>query len=319
MNLSNDILIAMYRTMIEIRLFEARVQELFLQNLVGGTTHLADGQEAIAVGLAHALKKGDTLTCTYRGHHHALALGLSMNGIMAELLGKEAGVSRGKGGSMHLTDLERGLLATFAIVGAGIPVAVGAGLTAQVLETGAVAAAAFGDGTANIGAFHEGVNFAAVRKLPVLFVCENNLYGEYSPYEVTAPVPHVADRAPAYGIPGVIVDGNDVHAVYGAIVEAAERARAGDGPTLIECKTYRYRGHSMSDPAKYRPKGELEAWQAKDPIRRLGKKLRQAGSLDDELAEEINRQAQAKVDAATEYAKEQPYPAIESILEDIYA
>lgn len=319
MSLSNEKLLEIYKSMVRIRLFEASVQELFLQNLVGGTTHLADGQEAVALGMASAIKEGDTVTCTYRGHHHALALGLPMNAVMAELLGKEAGVSRGKGGSMHLTDLDRGLLATFAIVGAGIPVAVGAAMTAQVLESGAVAVAVFGDGTVNIGAFHEAVNLAAVRNLPVLFLCENNLYGEYSAYEKTAPVPNVADRAGAYGIPGIIVDGNDVNAVHETVVEAADRARAGDGPTLIEAKTYRLRGHSRTDPAKYRPEGELEEWLEKDPIKRLGEQLREAGMLDDELEAEIRSEAQAAVDEATEYAKEQPYPEIESIHEDIYA
>src|SRR5579859_6156410 len=245
--------------MIEIRTVEGRIQELFLENVIRGTTHLCDGQEAVSVGMAALIdaKRGDTVTCTYRGHGHALALGMSIKTMMAEMMGKAAGCSKGKGGSMHLTDIRKGLIGTFAIVGAGLPIANGAALTAQLRKTGAIAIAIFGDGTANIGTFHEALNLAAVWKLPTLFLCENNLYGEYSAYGDTAPVLNVADRAASYNMPGVIVDGQDAELVYSVVNEAAERARVGEGPTLIEAKTYRYRGHSRTDPAPYRPPGEL--------------------------------------------------------------
>jgi len=236
----------MLQQMVEVRTVEAQIQELFLENVIRGTTHLCDGQEALSVGMAAVVKpeRGDTVTCTYRGHGHALALGMPLKTLMAEMIGKAAGSSKGKGGSMHLTDMHRGLIGTFAIVGAGLPIANGAALTAQLKKTGAVAIAIFGDGTANIGTFHEALNLASVWKLPTIFLCENNLYGEYSAYGDTAPVPNVADRAVAYHMPGVIVDGQDAEAVYSVMKQAVARAQAGQGPTLVEAKTYRYRGHS---------------------------------------------------------------------------
>ena len=250
-----DTRLHMLQRMLEIRHCEERIQELFLENVIRGTTHLCIGQEAVSVGMAATIDapRGDTVTCTYRGHGHALALGLTLRSMMAEMMGKEAGCCKGKGGSMHLTDMSVGLIGTFAIVGAGLPVTNGAALAAQIRGNGAVSISIFGDGTPNIGAWHEAVNLAAVWKLPSIFLCENNLYGEYSPYETTAPVPNVADRAAAYNIPGVIVDGQDAEAVYAVVHEAVDRARAGHGPSLIEAKTYRYKGHSRTDPATYRP------------------------------------------------------------------
>lgn len=310
----------MLRRMLEIRYCEERIQELFLENVIRGTTHLCIGQEAVSVGMAAVIdaKRGDTVTCTYRGHGHALALGLTLRSMMAEMMGKEAGCCKGKGGSMHLTDMNVGLIGTFAIVGAGLPVTNGAALTAQIKGTGAVSVSIFGDGTANIGAWHEAVNLAAVWKLPSVFLCENNLYGEYSPYETTAPVANVADRAAAYGIPGVIVDGQDAELVYETVKAAVERARAGQGPTLVEAKTYRYKGHSRTDPATYRPAGELDEWLKRDPINILADRMKQAGQLDDAQFKQISQKAQDDVQEATTWALAQPYPPLEAAYEDIW-
>ena len=306
--------------MLEIRSCEERIQELFLENVIRGTTHLCIGQEAVSVGMAALIdaKRGDTVTCTYRGHGHALALGISLNSLMAEMMGKAAGCCKGKGGSMHLTDMEVGLIGTFAIVGAGLPITNGAALTAQIKKTGAVSLSIFGDGTANIGAWHEAVNLAAVWKLPAVFLCENNLYGEYSSYESTAPVPNVADRASAYGIPGVIVDGQDAEAVYGVVQTAVERARRGEGTTLIEAKTYRYKGHSRSDPAPYRPAGELDEWLKRDPILVLSQRMIADQQLTERDLEQMRKQAETSVQAATEWALAQPYPSNEAAFEDVW-
>jgi acetoin:2,6-dichlorophenolindophenol oxidoreductase subunit alpha len=310
----------MLKTMLEIRYCEERIQELFLENVIRGTTHLCIGQEAVSVGMAAVVdaKRGDTVTCTYRGHGHALALGLTLKSMMAEMMGKAAGCCKGKGGSMHLTDMDIGLIGTFAIVGAGLPVTNGAALTAQIKKTGAVSISLFGDGTVNIGAWHEAVNLAAVWKLPAIFICENNLYGEYSAFADTSPVPHVADRAAAYNIPGVIVDGQDAEAVYAVVRTAADRARAGQGPTLIEAKTYRYKGHSRTDPAAYRPAGELEQWLARDPIHILAERMMADGQLDERQFETLKASANKAVQEATEWALAQPYPAVEEVFDDIW-
>jgi TPP-dependent pyruvate/acetoin dehydrogenase alpha subunit len=262
-----------YRRMAEIRAFEDCVQRLFLEGNVDGTTHTCQGQEAVAVGIAAAVRPTDVVACTYRGHGHALALGLDPLSAMAEILGRTSGCTGGLGGSMHLSNRDVGLLPTFAIVGAGVPIAAGVGLSAQVRGTDDIGVGIFGDGAANIGAFHEGVNLAAIWKLPTVFVIENNVYGEYSRFDRTTPIEDLADRATAYGIPGVVVDGQDVDAVERATAEAADRARAGGGPSLLEMKTYRYAGHSRSDQALYRPAGELEAWKARDPIDIFGVRL----------------------------------------------
>jgi pyruvate dehydrogenase E1 component alpha subunit len=310
----------MLQRMLEIRYCEERIQELFLENVIRGTTHLCIGQEGVSVGMAAVVDapRGDTVTCTYRGHGHALALGLTLRSMMAEMMGKEAGCCKGKGGSMHLTDMSVGLIGTFAIVGAGLPVTNGAALTAQIKGTGAVSISIFGDGTPNIGAWHEAVNLAAVWKLPSIFLCENNLYGEYSPYETTAPVPNVADRASAYGIQSIVVDGQDAEAVYAVVKQAADYARAGKGPTLIEAKTYRYKGHSRTDPATYRPAGELDEWLKRDPINILADRMKQDGQLDDAQYKQMTQQAQDAVQEATTWALEQPYPSLEAAFEDIW-
>lgn len=278
----------------EIRTVEDRIQQLFNDGHVRGSTHLAQGQEAVSVGVALAAELGDSVTCTYRGHATALALGLSPRRVLGEIVGRTIGCAGGVGGSMHLVGRDVGLFPTYAIVGAGIPIATGAALTAQVTGSGAAAIAMFGDGACNIGAFHEALNFAAIRRLPCAFVIENNLYGEYSRIDRTTPVADLARRADAYDIPGMVVDGQDVGAVADAVGTALSRARAGDGPTLIEAKTYRYSGHSRSDPATYRPTEEVEEWKARDPLMIHDRRLVEAGSVTaEELQQRHDRIAQA--------------------------
>mgnify|MGYP000891844455 CR=1 FL=1 len=287
--------------MLEIRAVEERIQKLFGEGHVRGSTHLANGQEGVAVGLARVLRPDDIVTCTYRGHAHALALGATPVQVIGEICGRTVGCAGGLGGSMHLMEPSVGLMPTFAIVGAGLPVAVGAALAAKARKTDRVGVAVFGDGSTNIGAFHEAINLAAIKKLPVVFVCENNLYGEYSRINLTTPVDDIAVRATSYNIPGVIVDGQDVDAVAKAVEEAVARARKGDGPTLIEMKTYRYSGHSRSDPATYRPAGELDAWKKRDPIDLFAAKLVQEGLIKDgDLATLRAEMVQAVEDGANE-------------------
>ncbi|WP_343416081.1 thiamine pyrophosphate-dependent dehydrogenase E1 component subunit alpha [Candidatus Flexifilum breve] len=306
------------RQMLETRVAEEKIQELFLANLIRGTTHLAIGHEAVAVGTAAALIPGDKVTCTYRGHHHALALGMTLRAMMGEMMGKATGACKGKGGSMHMTDATVGLLGANAIVGAQLPIAMGAALTAQVKKTGNIAVTFFGEGASNIGVFHEALNMAAVWKLPVLFICENNLYGEYSVWSKTTPIQNIAERAAAYAIPGVIVDGQDAEAVYATVKTAADRARAGQGPSLIECKTYRYRGHSRTDTAPYRKPGELDEWLKRDPIDILKARMIADGQLDDVEFEELRQAAEAAVVDAVEWAKNEPFPPLESLYADVY-
>ena len=308
-----------YRQMLEIRLFEERVMELFMEGFIQGTTHLCQGQEAVPVGAIAALRDDDYLTITYRGHGHALARGVSMEACFAELMGRSVGCCKGVGGSMHFTDVDRGLLGAFAIVGAGLPIALGAAYSSQLQGLDRVALTFFGDGATNIGTFHEALNIAATWKVGVVFIIENNLYGEYTPVRETTPVDDLADRAKAHGIPGVVVDGQDVDAVYATAKEAVERGRAGDGPTLLEMKTYRFRGHSRTDPGKYRPDGELEQWQRRDPLVVLGEALDSAGVLSRPERESLRDETQRRIDQAAERAKEAPIPTIEEIRSYVYA
>src|SRR6201988_2484206 len=275
----------MYRLQVEIREAEQRAFDLFLQNLVQGTSHLSLGQEAIAAGCAAAMKPGDLSFCTYRGHAHTLARGVPIEQVLGELMQRDNGLMRGKGGSMHLTSVDHGVMGSYAIIGAHLPIACGAAWRAQYKGQKDVSVCFFGDGTTNIGAFHEALNFAVVWKLPVIFVCENNLYMEYTPIaDVTAVAHPAADRAAAYGLPRIVIDGNDADMVYRTALSAYDKARAGDGPSLIECLTYRYSGHSRADPAKYRPEGELEKWKERDPIKIYRDRLRQFGIGDDVVA-----------------------------------
>jgi pyruvate dehydrogenase E1 component alpha subunit len=304
--------------MVLIRAFEGTVQMLFTQALVPGSTHLAEGQEAIAVGFVAAMRPEDYSIYTYRGHHHALARGMDPRAAFAEIVGKKTGVNHGKGGSMHLTDARHGLYGSFAIVGAGLPVAVGLARASQVRKDGRVAVAFFGDGATNIGAFHEAMNLAAVWKAPVVFVCENNLYGEYSPLRRTTPVDDLAVRATAYAMRSEIVDGNDVMTVYRAAGEALRLAREGEGPSFLECKTYRHRGHSRSDPAKYRPEEEVRAWLERDPLKIARERLIEAGHSEQEL-NRIDDETAAKVELAVEQAKTDPWPDLSEVTADVYA
>jgi TPP-dependent pyruvate/acetoin dehydrogenase alpha subunit len=304
--------------MLEIRGVEDEVQRMFTQGLVRGTTHLCQGQEAVAVGVCAALREGDTMTCTYRGHGAVLAMGAQADAVFGEIMGKAKGLCGGKGGSMHLTDVAVGAYGAFAIVGAHLPITVGLAFASRYLGEDAVSVCFFGDGTTNIGAFHEALNLASLWKTPVIFVCENNLYGEYSPLRATTPIDRLADRAASYAMPGVVVDGNDVFAVIATAEQAVARARAGDGPTLIEALTYRQVGHSRSDPAKYRPAGELEEWLERDPILLLERKLIEDGVDENQIAE-LRGTVQQQVIDALERAKSWPEPELESRFEHVFA
>ena len=318
-NVSREQLLAWYREMLRIRVFEDKVQELFLRNLVQGTTHLCQGQEAVAVGVAAALRPDDYVTMTYRGHGHALARGMDMQQIFAELMGRRTGVAHGMGGSMHLTDPEKGLVGCFAIVGAGLPVAVGAAMSAKLRGSGQVSVTFFGDGATNIGTFHEALNMASVWKAPAIFVIENNLYGEYTALRRTTPIDDLAERAKPFRMPGVVVDGNDVEAVYQAATTAVARARAGEGPSLLEAKTYRQRGHSRTDPGKYRPEAEVKAWLERDPLRIAGERLTAAGLLTDQQTEQWRAEYEATVERAVETADAAPWPSLEEARTYVYA
>lgn len=305
------------RRMVEIRLVEDKIVELFGEGLIPGTTHTCQGQEAIAVGIAAAVRATDVVTCTYRGHGIALALGVTPEALMGEIFGRKSGCMGGLGGSMHLSQPSVGLLPTMAIVGAGIPIAVGAALTAHVTGSHDIAASVFGDGSTNIGVFHEALNLASIWSLPVVFVCENNLYGEYSRINRTTPVIDIAVRASSYGIPAEIVDGQSVDDVEKAVAEAAGRARAGAGPTLIEAKTYRYAGHSRSDKATYRPAGELDEWLQRDPITLYGRTLVAEGGIDEKGLESIWEDARLALDEVVQAVVATPPAAAGDMLMNV--
>jgi acetoin:2,6-dichlorophenolindophenol oxidoreductase subunit alpha len=309
-------LLALYEQMAIIRLTEKAAHDLFMAGLVKGTTHLAAGQEAVAVGAGAALRPDDYVFATYRGHHHAMARGATAEECLAELMSKDTGLCRAKGGSMHLTKADHNMLGSYAIVGSHLPMAVGAAWSAQLRGTEQIAVAFFGDGATNIGAFHEALNLAAVWKLPVLFVCENNLYMEYTPIAAVTAVAHpAADRAPAYGLPAEVIDGNDVEVVHDAVKRAADRARAGEGPTIIEAETYRHFGHSRADPAKYRPAEEVERWMQRDPLDLLRDKLAALGVSVKGVAE----RAAQHVERAVVNARKAPPPDLAQALTDLWA
>lgn len=311
--------LALFRSQTEIRQLEKRAYDLFMQNMIKGTSHLAIGQEAIAAGFGTAMNDDDWSFCTYRGHAHTLARGASMTGVLGELMGRDCGLLSGKGGSMHLTDVEHGVMGSYAIIGAHLPIAIGAAWTAQYKQTGQVSTCFFGDGTTNIGAFHEALTMAAVWKLPVVFVCENNLYMEYTPIDAVTPVDHpAADRAAAYGLEKIIVDGNDADEVWRVAQTAYKRARKGEGPSLIEAKTYRHHGHSRADPGKYRPDEEVKAWLEKDPIPLYRSRLLDFG-VKEAVIKEIEDEVAAAVDAATEESKASSPPSTDLIYKDVWA
>ena len=309
----------MYRAQVRVRYFEKKAYDLFLQNLVKGTSHLAIGQEAIAAGVAAALRPDDYVFATYRGHAHAILRGAPMAAVLAELLGRQSGLMAGKGGSMHLTYAAGNFLGSYAIVGAHLTIANGAAWSARYRGTDQVAVAFFGDGATNIGAFHEALNLAATWKLPVLFICENNLYMEYTPIgTVTAVANPAADRAPAYALPAEVIDGNDVVVVAGAVARAAARARSGGGPTVIEARTYRHFGHSRTDPARYRPAAEVEQWMQRDPLTLARERLLAAGVSDDAITAAAQRAA-AAVELAVTRARQAPPPDPAEAFTDVWA
>jgi acetoin:2,6-dichlorophenolindophenol oxidoreductase subunit alpha len=312
-------LLALYRQMAVIRRTERAAYDLFMSGQVKGTTHLAAGQEAVAVGASAALRPDDYVFATYRGHHHAMARGATAAECLAELMSKASGLCGGKGGSMHLTKASTGMLGSYAIVGAHLPIAVGAAWSARLRGTGQVAVAFFGDGATNIGAFHEALNLAAVWRLPVLFVCENNFYMEYTPIEqVTAVANPAADRGPAYGLAAEVVDGNDVVLVREAVARMAARARGGDGPGLLEAQTYRHFGHSRTDPAKYRPEDEVRRWLARDPLDVARARLADLG-VPPEACDQADGEAARHVAEAVEQARTGPDPDPATAYTDVWA
>jgi TPP-dependent pyruvate/acetoin dehydrogenase alpha subunit len=310
--------LTLLRKMLEIRLFEDEVHKLFAQGLVRGSTHLCQGQEAVAVGTCSVLREGDVMTCTYRGHGAVLAMGAPLDRSFAEVLGKADGLCGGKGGSMHLTDVSVGAIGSFAVVGAHLPISVGTAFASRYRGTDDVSVCFFGDGATNIGAFHEALNLASLWRLPVVFVCENNLYGEYSPLATTTPIERLADRADAYGMAKACIDGNQVLEVRAAASEAIARARDAEGPTLIEALTYRQKGHSRSDPGAYRPEGELERWLERDPIMLHEGALRTAGVAKERLCA-LREEVERTVSDALARAQAAPYPAPAARFEHVWA
>jgi len=318
MALDKDLLLRLYTRMLTIRRFEERVGELFAAGKLPGFIHLYIGEEAVATGVCANLRDDDFITSTHRGHGHLIAKGGDLKLMMAELYGRKTGYCKGKGGSMHIADLGLGILGANGIVGGGPPIATGAALSAQYRGTDQVAICFFGDGASNQGTFHEGLNMSSVWKLPVIFVCENNFYGISMSQERHQQISDIADRAAAYDIPGFVVDGNDVIAVYEAASAAIQRGRAGEGPSLIECKTYRHRGHFEGDPTVYRSKEELETWLAKEPIRRLEARLLEMEIVAADELGRIDGEIRAQVDAAVAFAEDSPYPDAVEIFDDVY-
>ena len=310
---------SMYEKLQVLRQFEKRAYDLFLQNLVKGTSHLSLGMEAIAAGFGLAMRSDDYSFATYRGHAHTLARGAALGPVLAELLGRENGILKGKGGSMHLTSVEHNMMGSYAIIGAHLTIANGAAWASQMRGTDQVTVCFFGDGTTNIGAFHEALNFAVIWDLPVVFVCENNLYMEYTPIDlITAVGNPAADRAAAYGLDRIVVDGNDADAVYETADRVISRARDGGGPSLVEAVTYREQGHSRADPAKYRPPAEVAAWKDHDPIPLYHRRLLRLGVSESELSQVIQDVAR-RVDEATEFAKAGAHPGEDHLLTDVWA
>ncbi len=319
MVLPTDRAIDMLKTMLLIRAFEEQADELFAQGRVHGTMHLSIGQEATATGVCAALRPDDYILSTHRGHGHCLAKGADARLMMAEFLGKDTGYCRGRGGSMHIADVESGNLGANGIVAGGLPLATGVGLSIQMRRTGQVCVAFFGDGAANEGAFHESLNLASVWRLPVVFVCENNHYAMSMPVARSMNIERISQRASAYGIPGETVDGMDIVEVHEAARAAVERARVGEGPTLLECLTYRYKGHSKSDTQRYRGRDEVEAWRQRDPIRRFVTKLQSEGLLGGDAAGRMEQDARTAIEDALRFAEASPDPDPATLLDGVYA
>lgn len=318
MELNAEMLLDMYRTMVTIREFEETTAGLFAGGEIPGFVHLYSGEEAVAVGIISQLKPGDYIASTHRGHGHMIARGGDVKFMFAELFGKSSGYCKGKGGSMHIADVSLGFLGANGIVGAGIPLAAGAALACKYRKDGGVGVCFFGDGASNRATFHEGLNMASIWKLPVVFVCENNMYGISMSQERHQNINDIADRATAYGIPGVSVDGNDLMAVFEAGQEAIKRARNGDGPTLIECKTYRHRGHFEGDAQVYRSPDEIQAWKQKDPIERIKKRLVEMGVLTEADDGRIKDEVTKVIQGGVEFARSSDFPDVTELLTDVY-
>lgn len=316
--MDRGMLVSLLETMMRIRAFEAKVEELFYAGPIAGSVHLYIGEEAVAAGVCSALQPSDYITSTHRGHGHAIAKGARMDRMMAELFGRRSGYCKGKGGSMHIADFSAGMLGANGIVAGGLTIAVGAALSSKMRRSSQVVACFFGDGATSRGPSHEALNMAAVFRLPVLFVNENNQYASTTPANYGVSVVDIADRAAGYGMPGVVVDGNDVLAVREATLAAVERARSGGGPTLLECKTYRWKGHYIGDPELYRPKDEVARWRERCPIRRFQTILVEQGAIQPAEIDEISRRIGEEVAAAVRFAQESPFPDPDEALEDLF-
>jgi len=306
--MEKELALQLYRQMVRMRKFEEKLFELFSTRDMPGTMHQYNGQEAVAAGVCAHLNDDDYVSSTHRGHGHCIAKGADINAIMAEMFAKSTGCCKGMGGSMHIADFGVGMLGANAIVGGGIPIAVGAGWSCKYKKTQQVSVAFFGDGAANEGSFHESVNLAAIWRLPVIFVCENNLYGFSTHYKRTMAVDDIADRASAYGIPGVAIDGMDVRAVYEAAGEAVTRARQGNGPTLLECKTYRFRGHSRFEKPTYRTEEEENKWKTRDPIASFSRFIQRNLAVNPEELQQIDRKADREMEEAVRFSEQSPDP-----------
>lgn len=316
---SRDELLWAYEHMALIRAFEEKAAELFLANRIPGFVHLYAGEEAVAVGVMAALRPDDVIASTHRGHGHSIAKGVDVKAMMAELFGRSTGSCKGKGGSMHIADLDKGMLGANGIVGGGVPLAVGAALSAKLRGSGQVAVSFFGDGASNQGTVHEAMNLAAIWELPVVFVCENNGYAESTPVDYAVSVRDIAERAAAYGMPGVTVDGLDFFAVNEAAREAVARARSGGGPSLVECKTYRYYGHFLGDTTtRYRTPEEEAHYRALDPLKRFRQATLEQGLLDAEELERIDADVARRIEEAVRFAEESPWPEPEELYRDVY-
>lgn len=319
MDISNEILLEIYTRMVCTRVFSERINDFFIKGLMHGTTHLSVGEEASGIASCMALNEGDYTTSTHRGHCHAIGKGVELNKIMAELFGKATGCSKGKGGSMHIADFDRGHLGSNGVVGGGFAIATGAALTQKMKKTGKIILCFFGDGASNEGSFHESINMASVWKLPVIFFCENNLYGVSTPTTKSMNVKDIAIRAKSYDIPSYIIDGNDAIEVYKTTKKAAEYCRKGEGPIIIESKTYRYLGHSKSDKNVYRSMEEINEWIKKDPIKGLKEYILENGIANETEVEKIYEKATQEVELAVEFAKDSPNPQLDTLTEDVYA
>lgn len=321
MNLSRGQMLSLYRKMITIRLFEEKIIDLYARGFIPGLAHLYIGEEAVAAGVCANLRKDDYITSTHRGHGHVIAKGAELKYMMAELFGKKTGYCKGKGGSMHIADIDIGVLGANGIAGGGIPIAVGAALSSKMRKTDQVTVCFFGDGASNNGVFHEGLNFASVHHLPVVFVCENNLYGISVSQRQHQAIQDISIRAVAYNMPGISIDGNDVCVVYEASSKSIQRARAGEGPTLIECKTYRWRGHHEGDPnqgKRYRTMDEVEEWMEKCPIKKLEEKILGEKVLTKAKMNKIREEIKIEIEEAEKFANQSPFPDAKDIYEDVF-